>query len=166
MIASEHRIQGRWFRALTPRFAHQPLSGLGASLKGGRFNIPGQEALYLSADPHTAYAEYTQNVFDRPGLMCSYDVDAGPIADLTDPATLDALDVTAADLVSRWVRVTDPPSQRFAGRLFADGYAGATYRSAQHPAGTNIVLWRWSDDGARVAIVDRLGEAPSKPIDG
>jgi RES domain-containing protein len=166
MIVGDHRIRGRWFRVLTPRFAHQPLSGLGASLKGGRFNAPGQEALYLSADPHTAYAEYTQNVFDRPGLMCSYDVDAGPVADLTDPATFDALGVTADDLAGRWVRMTDPPGQRVAGKLFADGYAGATYRSAQHPAGTNIVLWRWSDDETRVVVVDRLGEAPAKPING
>jgi RES domain-containing protein len=166
MIAGVLRIRGRWFRVLTPRFAHQPLSGGGASVKGGRFNAPGQQALYLSADPHTAYAEYTQNVFDRPGLMCSYDVAAGPIADLTDPATLAALGVTAYDLAGRWVRVTDPPGQRIAGRLFAGGYAGATYWSAQHPAGTNIVLWRWSDDEARATVVDRLGEAPAKPIDG
>lgn len=166
MNAGDHRVRGRWFRVLTPRFAHQPLSGLGASLKGGRFNAPGQEALYLSADPHTAYAEYTQNVFDRPGLMCSYDVDAGPIADLTDPATLDALGVTTDDLAGRWVRLTNPPSQRVAGKLFGDGYAGAIYRSAQHPAGTNIVLWRWDAVEARATVVDRLGETPAKPIDG
>ena len=160
-----HRTCGRWFRVLTPRFAHQPLSGVGASLKGGRLNAPGQEALYLSADPHTAYAEYTQNVFDRPGLMCSYDVDAGPIADMTDPATLAGLGVTADALAGRWVRRPDPPSQRIAARLFAEGYVGVIYRSAQHATGVNHVLWRWTGGAARVTIVGRGGQAPSVPID-
>lgn len=164
MTVERRRVRGRWFRVLTPRFAHQPLSGAGAGIKGGRFNRPGQEALYLSADPHTAYAEYTQNVFDRPGLMCGYDVDAEPIADLTDLATLSALGVAPDELAGRWVGLADPPSQRVAGRLFADGYAGAIYRSAQHPAGVNLVLWRWSGEGVRVDVVDRMSEAPTKPL--
>ncbi|WP_205738520.1 RES family NAD+ phosphorylase [Billgrantia endophytica] len=41
------------YRVITPAFAGTPLSGMGAARQGGRFNRPGQEALYLSADDAT-----------------------------------------------------------------------------------------------------------------
>lgn len=132
---------------------------------GGRFNRPGQPALYLSADPQTAYAEYTQTLYDRPGLLCSYDVDLAPVVDLTAADTLAALGVEAADLTGRWVGVPDPASQRLAERLVAEGWSGAVYRSAQRPEGTNLVAWRWADlPPAKVSLVDRLAEAPTKPL--
>jgi RES domain-containing protein len=48
------------FRMLAPKWAFQPLSGAGAAKQGGRFNRPGQHALYLSFSPQTAMAEYKQ----------------------------------------------------------------------------------------------------------
>jgi RES domain-containing protein len=159
-------LRGRWFRVLKPRYAHQPLSGEGAKLVGGRFNRLGQPALYLSADPQTAYAEYTQTLYDRPGLLCSYDVDLAPVFDLTDSDTVAALGVSIADLAGRWLGVPDPPSQRLAERLVGEGWSGAVYRSAQRPEGTNLVAWRWADvPPGKVSLVDRLAEAPTKPVE-
>jgi RES domain-containing protein len=158
-------LRGRWFRVLKPRYAHEPLSGEGARLVGGRFNRPGRAALYLSADPQTAYAEYTQTLYDRPGLMCSYEVDLAPVVDLTDAEILAALGVSVADLAGRWLGIPDPPSQRLSERLIAEGWSGALYRSAQRPEGTNLVAWNWTGTPPRkVLLVDRLAEAPTRPM--
>lgn len=39
-----------FYRVIAPTHAGMPLSGMGAARQGGRFNRPGQEALYLSLD--------------------------------------------------------------------------------------------------------------------
>ena len=39
-----------WYRVIVPAYAKIPYSGMGAARRGGRFNRPGQEALYLSCD--------------------------------------------------------------------------------------------------------------------
>ena len=163
MATDAHRIRGRWFRVLKPRYAHEPLSGRGAELTGGRFNRPGRPAFYLSADPLTAYAEYTASGYDKPGLMCSYDVDACPIADLTNEAQRAEIGVSYEDLGRTWIDVNDPPTHLIADRLIADGYAGALFPSIQHGVGINLVLWRWRNEpDAMIRLVDRLGEAPTK----
>ncbi|HQY10259.1 MAG TPA: RES family NAD+ phosphorylase, partial [Burkholderiaceae bacterium] len=48
-------------RVISPAYAGTPLSGMGAARQGGRFNRPGQEALYLALDETTALAEYRQD---------------------------------------------------------------------------------------------------------
>lgn len=165
-IAGDQRLRGRWFRVLKPRYAHEPLSGEGAKLVGGRFNRKGTAALYLSADPQTAYAEYTQTLYDRPGLMCSYEVDLAPVIDLTNDGILEALGVATTDLTGRWIGIKEPPGQRLSERLIAEGWAGALYRSAQRPEGTNLVVWSWTADApCKVSLVDRLAEAPTRPIE-
>src|SRR3546814_19034436 len=61
------------FRAHTPQWASDPLSGAGAAAKGGRFNREGVEALYLSLDEVTALREYQQtSPFLQPCTMTSY----------------------------------------------------------------------------------------------
>ena len=45
---------------------------MGAAREGGRFNRPGQEALYLSLEDSTALAEYKQdNPWLQPGTICT-----------------------------------------------------------------------------------------------
>lgn len=44
------------WRVITPTYAGKPLSGMGAARQGGRFNRPGQEALYFSLDGATVQA--------------------------------------------------------------------------------------------------------------
>ena len=50
-----------FYRFIVPRWSHAPTSGAGAVAKGGRFNRPGLEALYLSRSAETALAEYQQD---------------------------------------------------------------------------------------------------------
>src|SRR5690606_36596376 len=50
-----------YYRVITRVSAGTPLSGAGAARQGGRFNRPGQVALYLSTDEATALAEYKQD---------------------------------------------------------------------------------------------------------
>lgn len=42
------------YRFIVPRWSHAPTSGAGAAVKGGRFNRPRLEALYLSQTAETA----------------------------------------------------------------------------------------------------------------
>src|SRR5690606_5752988 len=61
------------YRVIKPTYAGTPLSGAGAARQGGRFNRPGQEALYLSTDETTALAEYKQdNPWLPPGTICTF----------------------------------------------------------------------------------------------
>jgi RES domain-containing protein len=78
-------LQTRAYRAHDPRWSFQPISGRGAAITGGRFNVRGQEALYLALDPITALAECTQGFANRmqPLTLCEYDVDVQGVVDLT-----------------------------------------------------------------------------------
>ncbi len=58
-----------------------PWSGAGAARAGGRWNVPGQAALYVSAGHATAIAEYQQDL-PRPGTLTASDGDAQAILDL------------------------------------------------------------------------------------
>jgi hypothetical protein len=61
------------YRVISPAYAGTPLSGIGAARQGGRFNRPGQEALYLSMDEASALAEYKQdNPWLPPGTICTF----------------------------------------------------------------------------------------------
>lgn len=71
------------WRMLTIRYQHEPFSGEGARLHGGRWNPPGVAALYLGTDHATAIAEFYQGLA-RPGTLAPYRLDATAIADLTD----------------------------------------------------------------------------------
>lgn len=158
-------FSGRTFRVVQPCWAHNPLSGEGARRHGGRFNAPGTAAFYSSLDPHTAYAEYTQNLYDRPGLLCAFDIEGAHVADLRDEAQLHAFDATPQSLEGRWAGLANASTQLLAARISAEGYDGAIYSSLQHLTGSNLVLWAWNAPGLpHVALVDRLGEAIVNPI--
>lgn len=163
MPAGAAIFNGRTFRIVPPRWAHAPLSGEGARVHGGRFNPPGMPAFYSSLDPHTAYAEYTQALYDRPGLLCSFDVAGARILDLTAADGLAAAGLAAGALQERWFGRGDAPTQRAAASLMADGIDGLIYASHQHRAGRNLVLWRWNGPPT-VTLVDRLGEAVLAPL--
>ena len=81
-------VNGKFYRFLTPKWAHRPTSGDGAIGEGGRFNPKGVPTLYLSADYATAWDEYNQPGRPlKPGTLVVYDVKASQIVDLTDPST-------------------------------------------------------------------------------
>ncbi|KAA2235739.1 RES family NAD+ phosphorylase [Salinarimonas soli] len=166
--AAPIHVAGRFWRMLAPRWSHQPLSGEGAARHGGRYNAPGTPALYMSEAFTMAVAEYEQDLGIRPGMLCAYDVEAGGILDLTDPATLAALGTTPADLAAPWKQIAliergRPPTWDLAGRLIEAGAIGVRVPSTR-AAGANLVLWRWNTAlGARVAALDPLGDLPRSP---
>lgn len=153
------RFSARTFRVVPPRWAHAPLSGEGARLHGGRYNPPGQAAYYSSFDPHTAYAEYTQGLYDRPGLLCAFDISNACVIDLTTPDGLARAKLDPADLEARWAGVSAAPTQKAAMRLLAEGIDGLVYASLQHRSGRNLVLWQWGRR-PKIVLIDRFGEAP------
>ena len=63
------RVRRRFWRMLAPRWSHKPLSGQGAARCGGRCNVPGQPALYMSEGFATAITEYEQDLGVRPGTL-------------------------------------------------------------------------------------------------
>lgn len=89
------------YRAFTPRWAAEPLSGAGAARSGGRFNRFGQPALYLSLQLETAASEYAQAApFLPPLTLVSYAADLPALADLR---LLDASwDAVWADWADDW----------------------------------------------------------------
>lgn len=159
-------LKRTFVRVLTPRWAHDPLSGAGAPATGGRFNRPGLEALYLSADIETAWAEYQQmGSIPRPGLVAGYVVDARAVADSTDDASLPGLGTTRADLNGEWrhswrIEKREPPTWALADRLIAAGCQGLLYRSAVRRKGVNIVLWRTMAAPAPVTVLDPQNDLP------
>jgi RES domain-containing protein len=151
---------------LAPKWAHAPLSGAGAAIRGGRWNEPGVEALYMSEQFETAVAEYEQDLGIRPGTLCAYEVDVAGVVDLVDVAVCRKLAVTAADLRCPWKQITfvdkeRPPSWDIARRLLGLGAAGVRVPSVQPIGGANLVLWRWNDAPERkVEALDPMRDLP------
>ena len=161
------RIRRRCWRVLAPKWAHAPLSGAGAARHGGRYNLPGMEALYLSEDLLTAVAEYEQELGIRPGTFCAYEVDVRGVVDLANDRVRATLRITLEDLLGPWqeiafVRGEEPLTWTLAQRLQVQGCVGARVPSAVLPDAANLVLWRWNDaPERRVTAHDPLGDLPA-----
>jgi RES domain-containing protein len=130
-------ISGRFWRMLAPRWAFDPLSGVDAVRAGGRWNEPGQAALFLSDDQATAIAEYQQDL-PRPGTLTAYDVTAPRTLDLANPETRHAIGLDEATLCEPWKQVRDVKRQRPAGwdlsvAALASGWHGIRVPSVQAP---------------------------------
>ena len=162
--AGHAAFRGRFWRMLAPRWAFDPLSGAGAARAGGRWNAPGQAALYFSDSHATAIAEYQQNL-PRPGTLTAYDVDAQDILDLCDPAVRQAVGLDEPFLRQPWKQVRDVQRQRpscwdFVAAVATGGWQGLHVPSVQ-ALGTNLVLWRWNEtDAPVVRYIDPLWDLP------
>lgn len=159
-------LQACVYRALNPVWSRDPLSGEGALRHGGRFNPRGMAALYTSFDVQTALAETAQVGRPlQPTTLVSYDIDVAPVFDGTDPVALAGFDITPAALAADdWrlaMRAGEAPTQAFARRLIAAGFAGlrvSSFARTAPPGGLNLVLWRWGPDlPARVGLNDTDG---------
>jgi RES domain-containing protein len=162
-------INRRFWRVLTPRWAHQPLSGEGAGRNGGRWNPKGTPALYLSAELTTAVAEYEQDIGIRPGTFCAYDVTVDRALDLTSVDVLKLLGVEPAARYAPWKAIhlaqrRVPPGWRIAETLISLGAAGVLVPSIQMAGGTNLVLWHWNDAPGRTVVA--LDPQTDLPRDG
>jgi RES domain-containing protein len=157
------RYLGKLHRALNPIYAHEPLSGRGAELYGGRFNPKGMPALYLSLSMMTALREANQVGSLQPTTVVSYDAEIERVFDCRDEAALEVRGMNAAMLADASWRDQmktsgEARTQAFARRLIADGYHALLVRSFA-PGATdedlNLVLWKWGDAApSRVALID------------
>ncbi|ACO79400.1 hypothetical protein AvCA_32410 [Azotobacter vinelandii CA] len=138
------------YRVITPVYASMPLSGMGAARQGGRFNRPGQEALYLALDESTALAEYKQdNPWLRPGTICTFFVRELRVADFSagfDPERWPSLWADfAVDWRAEWFgKSVEPPTWYMADDVVAEGLDGILFPSQARPGGTNLVVYRSS----------------------
>ncbi len=165
-------LHQRCWRILAPKWAHDPLSGAGAALFGGRFNPKSTPALYLSESIDTAFAEYQQELLVRPGTFCAYQLDIEGIVDLCDPVTTEKTQVEKQTLLGPWkeillVRKEQPPTWDLAIHLISQGFAGVRVPSARQLGGVKIVLWHWNDEPLRtVQVLDPKGELPRNQDSG
>lgn len=157
------RYEGKLYRALNPLHAHEPLSGHGARLYGGRFNPKGTPALYTSLTVLTALREANQVGNLQPTTLVSYDADIDGVFDCRDESALAAESMDPATLADptwrdRMKADGEAKTQGFARRLIDAGYNGLLVRSFAGGAGVNdmnLVLWRWAGlPSARLILID------------
>jgi len=156
-------FRGPLYRALNPVYARQPLSGRGAELYGGRFNLKGTPALYASLTVMTALREANQAGSFQPTTLVSYDAEIERVFDCRDEAALQAEGMDAAALGDgTWrdqMKATgESRTQAFARRLIARDYCAMLVRSfapGASEADLNLVLWRWGDaPPSRLILID------------
>lgn len=133
---------------LTPRWAHQPLSGAGAAQKGGRFNRPGQPAVYLALDTTTAIEEYRQSqTVLPPGMIAQYRIELAGVVDLSAGYEAGGLfDPLWEEWSIPWKQYAfidriEPPTWLMGDLALAAGYAGLLFPSTRNPGGTNLVVY-------------------------
>lgn len=162
MSLKDGRYTGPLYRALNPVYAREPLSGRGAELYGGRFNARGTPALYTALHPTTALREANQVGTLQPTILVSCIADLGPVFDARDQRELKRYGMTTASLGDpAWrTRMLDGqavPTQDFASRLIAEGFAGlliGSFAKGASELDLNIVLWTWTGKGCILEVVD------------
>lgn len=153
------------WRAFVPRWAYQPLSGEGAARFGGRWNPIGQPTIYAARELSTAWAEYNQGFVQHPALIAQLELTGATLVDLTDPATLDRLQISPDIHRCEWRDQLDrnetPDTHRLAACLLAEGSQGVIYPSFMSPGGSCVALWRWNGpDQPHLAVVDPEARLP------
>ncbi len=152
------------YRVISPAYASQPLSGMGAARQGGRFNRPQQEALYLATDKITALAEYQQdNPWLPPGTICTFFIRNLRVADLSkgfDPERWPPLWADyAIDWRTEWFnRHHEPTTWYMADDVLAEGLDGILFPSQAMPTGTNLVIYQSSQrPSSQLQVYDPSG---------
>lgn len=163
------KYSGICYRGVEPKWAHVPGSGMGAAVRGARFNPAGVETLYLALTLDGINVELKHG-FEKfaPVTLCSYDVDVEDIVDLSTPAARRAQGVSLRDMRCAWLADLAsgrrPRSWDVAERFRTAGAAGilvpsfATGAKRRHK---NLVLWIWGPDlPRRVVVHDPSGRLP------
>lgn len=166
MIPARVGPKATFHRYLTPKWAYLPLSGAGAAARGGRFNRPGLEALYLSAEPETAYAEFRQGAgIVRPATLAAYLVTLARVVDLAPGADLSAWGKPWRDWDCDWKAIhrldrRTPPSWLCADAAIEAGFEGILFPSVRRPGGRNLVIYPGFADMREVSVHDPEGDLP------
>lgn len=166
MIESALLDGALFYRAHTPQWASQPLSGAGAAQVGGRFNRPGVHALYLAESPATALAEYQQlDSLLPPCTLVTYHLAVRRVVDFRAGFAPGAWSPLWQEWSCAWRHMAlleqiEPPSWVLADEVLAAGFAGLLFPSTRG-SGTNLVLYPdqlGTDD--HVAVHDPLASLP------
>ncbi|HMX11249.1 MAG TPA: RES family NAD+ phosphorylase [Burkholderiaceae bacterium] len=152
------------WRVISPAYAGTPLSGMGAARQGGRFNRPGQEALYLALDEATALAEYRQdNPWLPPGTICTFFVRGLRVADLSTGFDAERWPALWSDFAVDWRalwfgKATEPPTWYMADDVVAVGWDGIVFPSQARLGGRNLVVYGSSSRSAtQLSVYDPAG---------
>ena len=146
------RFRGTVYRANNPQWSCVPLSGEGARRHGGRFNRPEIPALYTSLSPVAAIREAEPLGWPmQPLVLCACEVDAGPVFDVRNSTSRDAMSVSTAERACpAWEAEVNagavPVSQALADRLVKADYVGMLVQSFAAGSGyddNNLVPWNW-----------------------
>ena len=146
MIKSSLQEGAFFYRAHTPQWASQPLSGAGAALRGGRFNRPGTHALYLADSPATARAEYQQlDSLLPPCTLVTYRVTVQRIVDFRAGYVPGQWTSLWQEWSCEWRRMIlvegiEPPSWVLADEVLQAGFAGIVFPSLRIH-GLNLVVF-------------------------
>lgn len=138
------------FRFMTPKWSFAPTSGAGAATKGGRFNRPGLEALYLSKTVITAAAEYQQlATLLGPGVVATFLVSSLRVVDFSEGFVAGTWEPIWADYTCNWRKLAfdlhvEPPSWVLGDLAIDAGAAGILFPSTTPVGGTNLVLFNSS----------------------
>ena len=156
--ASRSLYQGDGFRQQAPRY--DPMSGEGARMQGGRFNPPASFAvLYLCSTRACAVAEFLSTANRHPigpaaflpRVLYRYEIALSSTLDLTDPAILAHLGMTAQQLVDDDWSVTQD-----IGRLAHEfGYQAVANPSATD---TDTVLAIFTENMRNGTVIPTLVE--------
>lgn len=108
----------------------------------------------MSSDLETALAEYSQDMPDRPGTFCRYDVAIDQIIDLRDRRSTAEVGIAPTMLSCPWKKILlidkkDPPTWSIIDNLLSIEAAGVLVPSLRRPAGYNLVLWKWCSDDVK-----------------
>ena len=154
-----------YYRVITPAYAGTPLSGAGAARQGGRFNRPGQEALYLSTDTATALAEYKQDIpWLPPGTICTFFISKLRVADFSTGFNKENWPTLWSDYSVDWRaewfgKSIEPPTWYMADDVLTAGLDGLLFPSQAHPRGTNLVIYQSSLRSAKqLRVYDPNGD--------
>ena len=146
MIATALDGSQPFYRAHTPEWASQPLSGAGAAKQGGRLNRPGVHALYLANSSDTAIAEYQQlSPLMPPCTLVAYQVTLASVVDFRQGFDPNAWSSLWQDLYCNWRKMAfieeiEPPSWVLSDEVMAAGHAGVLFPST-HTKGVNLVVY-------------------------
>lgn len=138
------------YRVITPRWSHAPTSGSGAAVKGGRFNRPGLEALYLSQTVETAIAEYQQHArLLPPGTLVTFLVSRVRVVDFSAGYEAGRWDPLWAEYACNWRQLAfeekvEPASWSLGDMALDANAVGILFPSTAHVSGVNLVLFHSS----------------------
>lgn len=158
---------GTFFRFQTVEFpsAKDVLSGEGARVRGGRWNLPGLSVVYGSTTDTTALEECKAN--DRyygvetktPRLLVAIDAQLLGILDLTSAGIRRALGITLRELAAEdWRKLMhlgqESSSQALGRAASVVGASGLLVRSAAVTQGLNVAIFPNAHRSDRMNVVE------------